>query len=114
VTLRYWFTRDGGANTYQAFCDYAVITCAKVSQTVVNLSAARPGADAYLQVGFTASAGTISGTANTGQIQLRLHKTDWSNFSETADYSYLSTSTAADFTKVTGYYDGVLVWGTEP
>jgi hypothetical protein len=105
VTLRYWFTRDGGASTF---------TCAKVTQNVVNISPARTGADAYLQVGFTTAAGSISGTTNTGQIQLRVNKTDWSNFSETADYSFRNTATVADFTKVTGYYNGALVYGTEP
>ena len=114
VTLRYWFTRDGGASTYSAACDYAVITCAKVTQSVVNLSPTRTGADAYLQVGFTSTAGSISGSGTTGQIQLRVNKTDWSNFSEAADYSYRNTATPADFTKVTGYYNGVLVWGVEP
>jgi subtilisin family serine protease len=114
VTLRYWFTRDGGANTYQANCDWAVIGCSNLVQTVVNLPTARTGADAYLQVGFTTSAGTISGSATSGQTQLRLNKTDWSNFSEAADHSYRNTATVADFTKVTGYYNGVLVWGVEP
>ena len=47
--------------------------------------------------------------------QLRLNKTDFSNFNETNDYSYgTNTGNPIDSTKVTAYVNGSLVWGTEP
>jgi hypothetical protein len=47
-------------------------------------------------------------------MQLRLNKTDWSNFTETDDYSRGTNTTYADTTKITVYVNGQLVWGTEP
>ncbi|NUR30561.1 MAG: hypothetical protein HOV83_32705 [Catenulispora sp.] len=114
VTIRYWFTSDGGANTFAVNCWYAVVGCANVTQTVAA-TASVPGADHYLQVGFTAGAGSLAVGASTGQIQNAVNKTDWSNFTQTGDYSFNAADTA--FTAnpaVTVYVNGRLVYGTEP
>ena len=52
VTLRYWFTGDGGATSFTTNVDYAALGSANITQQVVALPSARPGADHYLQVGF--------------------------------------------------------------
>ncbi|MBR7837403.1 fibronectin type III domain-containing protein [Actinospica durhamensis] len=114
VTLRYWFTSDGGANTFSTYCDYAVVGSSNVTHSVVALATAVTGADHYLQVGFTTGAGSLAAGASSGQIQNRLNKTDWSNFNEVNDYSYGTNTAYADWTKVTVYVNGTLAYGTEP
>jgi len=114
LKLRYWYTNEGGvAQTIN--CDWAQVGCTNVTRTLVPVSPTRPNADTYLEVGFAAAAGNVNAGANIGEIQLRLNKNDWSNYTETNDHSYDITKTAlADWTKVTLYRNGALVWGTEP
>ncbi|WP_309110758.1 glycoside hydrolase family 9 protein [Saccharothrix sp.] len=112
VTLRYWFTGDATNANYQVWCDWAVVGCANVRATVVKLPTARPGADAYLQVTFAAR--TLNPGAQTGDIQLRVAKSDWSQFDQTNDHSYRVSATLTDFDRVTAHSGGALVWGTEP
>lgn len=112
VTARYWFTGDTANANYQVFCDWAVVGCANVRATVVKLPAGRPGADAYLQVSF--AAGTLAAGASTGDIQLRVAKSDWSSFNQADDHSYRVSSALTDFDRVTAYTGGTLAWGVEP
>ena len=114
VRLRYWFTNDGGPAAVQT-CDYAKIGCANVVTGVTALSPARAGADRYLEIGFGGGAGSLGPGAETGKIQIRIHKSDWSSYDETNDYSFdASKLSFADWSRVTVYYKGALVWGAEP
>jgi len=66
-------------------------------------------------LGFTAGVGSIAAGGQTGDIQLRISKADWSNFNEANDYSYNPTKTAyANWDHVTLYQTGTLDWGTTP
>jgi len=112
VTVRYWFTADGGASTFTTNCDYAVVGCGTITQQIVTMATPVTGADHYLQVGFTT--GSLAAGASTGDIQNRFNKTDWSAFNQANDYSFGTGTTYADATTVTVYVNGTLVWGTEP
>ncbi|MFR9798720.1 cellulase family glycosylhydrolase [Streptomyces sp. MS06] len=111
VTVRYWFTRDGDAPV-NAWCDYAALGCADVKPAVRTLSRPLDGADAYLEVSFTG--GTLAPGADTGDIQLRASKADWSDFDETDDYSHGPSGPYVEAANITAYAGDELAWGLEP
>jgi len=114
LTIRYWYTIDT-VQPQTAWCDFANLGCSNIVESFVTVSPARTGADTYLQVGFAGGAGSLAAGTDTGEIQARFNKNDFSNYTETNDYSYDATKTAyADWSKVTLYQNGTLVWGTEP
>src|SRR5882672_682225 len=114
LTIRYWYTNDG--NRPQIYdCDYATRGCSNISASFVSMPMPVTGANTYLQLSFGAGAGSLAPGQQSGEIQTRLHNQDWSNYTEGNDYSYDATKTSfADWTRVTLYRNGTLVWGTEP
>jgi endoglucanase len=114
LTIRYWYTEDG-TETQQFNCDYAVAGCANVTGSFTRLTSPTSTADTYLQVGFTSAAGSVAINGNSGDIQTRFNKSDWTNYTQTNDYSWSATQTSyAAWSLVTLYQNGLLVWGTEP
>lgn len=105
LTLRYYFSKDGN-QPMNAWIDWAQIGSSNIQTTFT---------DTYVELSFTNGAGSISAGGQTGDIQLRMSKNDWSNFDETNDYSFDPTKTSyADWDRVTLYLNGQLVWGIEP
>ena len=114
LTLRYWFTADN-APGFNLFIDYAEMGNANILGKVVAVTPAVEGADHYIEISFQPDAGVLAANGDTGSIQTRLHKADWSSFNENNDYSYKETQTTfSDWSKVTLYRNGQLVWGVEP
>ncbi|MES5824553.1 glycoside hydrolase family 6 protein [Streptomyces sp. RG80] len=112
VTARYYFTRDDGSPTVNAYCDYAAVGCSNVKLRVVPLSTPVAGADAYLEVGF--SAGSLAAGRDTGDVQLRMAKSDWSAFNEVGDYSRTTATSYTDAPEIPGYLGTTLAWGAPP
>ncbi|MFG2626474.1 glycoside hydrolase family 6 protein [Streptomyces sp. NPDC048473] len=112
VKVRYWFTPEAGASAFSTACDYAVIGCGNVTHGVSSSGSPAAGASHYLEVGF--GSGSLAAGASTGEIQLRLNKTDWSNFNEADDYSRATNTAYADASKIAVYAGGALSWGTAP
>ncbi|ASA26471.1 glycoside hydrolase family 48 protein [Paenibacillus donghaensis] len=114
VKLRYYYTIDG-EKAQQFNVDYATVGSSNVLGSFVKLTPAKTGADYYVEVSFSSGAGTLAPGANTGEIQLRINKTDWSNYSEADDYSYdPATTSFTDWNRVPLYLNGTLAWGLEP
>lgn len=112
LKLRYYFTKDG-SQSLNGSVDWAQLGAANVTLTFGTVNAA--GADSYVEVGFTSAAGSLPAGGQTGDIQLRLFKSDWSSFNENNDYSFDSGKTAYSlWNHVTLYQNGTLVSGLEP
>lgn len=112
VKVRYWFTPEAGSSTFETSCDYAVLGCGKLTHGVQTSGGSAAGASHYLEVGF--GSGTLAAGASTGEMQLRLNKSDWSNFNEADDYSRSTATSYADAPKIGVYVTGALAWGTAP
>ncbi|HEX3046987.1 MAG TPA: cellulose binding domain-containing protein, partial [Bacillota bacterium] len=112
LTVRYWYTIDGN-KPQQFWVDYATRGSQNVTGSFVQTS--RQGADYYLEVGFTSGAGILNPQSDSGEIQLRFNKNDWTNYTETGDYSYDPSKTIyTTWNRVTIYRNGVLIYGVEP
>ncbi|GAB3413424.1 protein kinase domain-containing protein [Flindersiella endophytica] len=114
VTIRYWFSADDDPATFQAECDYAVRNRDNIRRGIEVVTDGRDGADRVLVLGFGAGASWLNPGESTGQIQIRVHKQDWTNLDQSDDYSYQLATTYAAAPKVTAYVAGKLAWGREP
>jgi Cellulose binding domain len=116
LTMRYWFTNETPADPLVFACDYALVTCSNITAKFIALPSPATKATTYLQIGFTAAAGSIAPGQSSGEIQTRIHHVNWSDFITTDSYSFISDESFVykDTQTVTLYLNGVLVWGTEP
>lgn len=113
VKLRYYYTIDG-EKPQNFFCDWSQVGSSNVTGSFVKLSTAKPGADYYAEFGFTSNAGSLA-AGQSIDLQIRLSKSDWTNYNQSDDFSFNSVaSTYQDSPKLTGYISGQLVWGVEP
>ncbi|WP_224994670.1 cellulose binding domain-containing protein [Cesiribacter sp. SM1] len=114
ITLRYWFTSEGGGNSQNFWCDYAAMGSNRVKGSFQALEEPRQDANHYLELSFSA-AGALEAGARSGEIQTRIAKADWSAYNEENDYSYNGAQTTfREWERITVYRNGILVWGTEP
>ncbi len=114
LTVRYWY-KTGDEKPQKFWCDWAKIGSQNVTVTFHRLKKAIAAADTYLEIGFLEAAGAVEPGGNSGEVQIRVAKEDWSNYDQSNDYSFDAGKT--DYTEwphVTLYRRGQLVWGSEP
>jgi hypothetical protein len=116
LTMRYWFTNASATDTPVFSCDWAQVSCSNITSSIVTLNPARTKADHYVQLSFSAGAGSIQPGQTSGEIQTRVHDINWSMFNTTNTYSFISDPSFVykDTQTVTLYLNGALIWGTEP
>ena len=115
LKIRYWYTKEPSAPGQNLVCDYAVIGGSNIdtgNDVAFAVDAAKPGANWYFEVKFTA--GSLPANGSTGDIKLRFHTEPFQPFNEVDDYSYCQTTTYVDWDHVTVYRGANLVWGVEP
>jgi len=125
VTFRYWFQLAETTDPPSLTVDYAMLASSTITSKFVAVSPPRAGANEYFEVGFTSKAPTLALFSDTGQIQLRFNAMNFSAMflgDQTMDYSFQPCPAAASPNvppynpnpHITGYINGVLVYGTEP
>ncbi len=122
VEIRYWYFYEAGwggsTSLEQSIIDYSGKFPSGNNITSSTIHSIVSGSfgdnqDRYLKITFNSGAGSIA-QGEYVQIQSRFNKTDWSNYDQGNDWSFVGYSTFADWDKVTVYINGTLVWGTEP
>lgn len=113
LELRYFYTNDGFQNEVVA-CYFASSDCKDLVTAIAPLTPARPRADHYLSIEFTAKAGSVPVNGSYG-LELAVNEPSYANYDQDGDYSYDPEKTAfAAHEAVTLYRKGTLIWGTEP
>jgi hypothetical protein len=110
IKLRYWFTNETGKaiNTSNWYCSMG--NSLLDVKTVLNGTSPK----SYVEFSFKETAPLIK-QGEYLVVKAYGNSTDWSNFSQTDDYSFDSVNTTCvENLKVTAYIDGLLVWGSEP
>ncbi len=113
IKVRYWYTID--TNSSQTFnADFAPFGTENVTGAFFTLAAPVTNADSYLEVSFSPGAGILGPGDSSGELQFRFNKNDWSNYSQTNDFSFDASMTSyTASTKISLYVRGALVWGAD-
>jgi endoglucanase len=113
VKIRYYYTIDG-EKEQNFWCDWSSAGSSNVTGTFIKMDTAVSGADHYLEIGFTEGAGELAAGASI-EVQGRFSKTDWTNYTQTGDYSFMSSgNNYTDTDSVTVYISNSLSFGMEP
>lgn len=110
VAIRYYFTEDGHPYTFA--CEWAQIGCGNLTGTIVAMPNPTSTADHYLEVDF--KGGSLAPGASTGDLQLRMNRSDWGAVDQSDDYSFANQSTYGADDHVTLSVNGTVVSGTAP
>lgn len=114
VSIRYYY-KDEGTDSYVYACEWAQIGCGNITGTIGRLPNPTATADHYLELDFTAGAGSLAAGANTGDIQVRMNRQGWAPVNQGDDYSFNAAQTSYGPTNtITLSVGGVVVSGTAP
>ena len=114
LSLRYWLSsEDETGMAINSWIDWADIGASNVTGQVSDTIIGTVDHDKYFEVGFNLES-DLAPLSSSGEIHARIAKSDWSNFAQVNDHSYIPSGGWTQGANVTAYVDGQLVWGTEP
>jgi hypothetical protein len=91
------------------------VTKENITHEFVPVIPPRPGADLYVEIGFSEQAGTLEPFGDTGEIRVRISRTDQQTITQTDDYSFdCSKISFSEWDRITVYEKGILIGGLEP
>jgi hypothetical protein len=108
LKARYWFSPEG-STTVNHWVDWAQVGASNIGGAV-----GQKGSELYFETSFAPSLGQLYPLSSTGDVRYRLAKADWSNFLEDNDWSFRAPWAYDPNDHLTLYYQGQLVYGTEP
>ena len=113
VNLHYYYTNEDNKDK-NFWCDWSSVNSSNVTGSFVKMSKTTSTADHYFNLGFTSGAGTLASGAE-AIVQIRISNTDWSNLTQSNDYSFNSSATSlVNSDKITAYINNNLASGVEP
>ncbi len=116
VEVRYWFNCDCTTQSLQVWVDWAGLLPAGTSVTGDVVTSVVPtslgGQTDYISYKFTGN--LVLQPGQMIEIQSRFNKSDWSNMTQSNDWSFAPNTSYTNAPQVTGYLGGALVWGEQP
>jgi len=111
LKIRYYFTLED-PETQQFNVDWAAIGNIYVNGIFKCID----NNEYYVEVKFDENSGILNPGKDTGDIQIRFNKINWTNYNQTDDYSFdENISDYIDYTSACLYYkDEYLIWGQTP
>ena len=105
LKLRYFYTKEG-TEEEEFHIDYSVLGGKKVIGSVY---------DGYGEVSFTSESGFLGSGQQTGEIQIRINKRNWTPYNQSNDYSFSpQIETYTEYKKIALYLEDTLIWGNDP
>jgi hypothetical protein len=119
LTIRYWYTRETNV-TQNAHCDWAGLVSGdsttslnNVTTSCIAMSTPASLANYYMEIGFSSQRYLPVGAYVI--LYNRIWNQNWTNYTQTNDYSYDPAFTSfGENTKITAYMGEELFFGVEP
>jgi len=112
LTIRYWFTADGG-DSFSGNIDYAAFDGQQNLTGSVQVAFGQEFGSNYAELSFSTT-GSV-GSAGVREVQLRFHANNYPDLDQTNDFSFLAGATAATANpNITPYVNGSQVGGCVP
>jgi endoglucanase len=111
LEIHYYFTAETLRGQSQVLdVDWASAGAGNVRGDFVHVS----GALYYLRLRFAPAAGQIAPHGGSAEVKMRIHKPDWSAYTQQNDYSFGPPTTYTPWPHIPLYQRGRLVWGAAP